>query len=147
MKLLNTIIIILLMYIINASLAFSELPKKSIHNIAVAVRILFETNQVPKQLLKNLYNDYNSDIEDLDLFLERAKELFPSLNCGLTSVYLKDVLKEGKIVNGKYNENNHTFLLIENTSNNTIIVDITADQYGGPKVYVGPLQSPWTVEN
>jgi hypothetical protein len=25
-----------------------------------------------------------------------------------------------------------------------IVVDITADQFGGPAVYVGPLAEPWS---
>jgi len=49
---------------------------------------------------------------------------------------------EGEIVQGKYQNENHTFLMLEDNQ----IVDITADQYGGPKVYVGDLKLPWSLE-
>ena len=68
--------------------------------------------------------------------------MFPNLNCGLATVYLRKLFSDGRIVNGKYKDNNHTFLLLEDS----VVVDITSDQYGGPKVYVGPLQSPWSLE-
>jgi hypothetical protein len=87
--------------------------------------------------LINLYKQYNN-IPQIDLFVRQAKELFPELNCGLASIYLKDKLKKGIIVQGTYAGENHTFLLI-----NQIVIDITADQYGGPEVYVGPLEEPW----
>ena len=68
--------------------------------------------------------------------------MFPNLNCGLATVYLRKLFSDGKIVNGKYQNKNHTFLLLEDS----VVVDITSDQYGGPKVYVGLLQSPWSLE-
>jgi hypothetical protein len=98
----------------------------------------FESSSIDDNLLINLYSRYNKDAGDASLFIKRAKKLFPKLNCGLSSLYLQKVLGGGKIINGKYKGQNHTFLL----SNNTII-DITADQYGGPRIYVGPLKKPW----
>ncbi len=114
--------------------------------IGAETRKLFENHLVNQQLLKSLYHDYNPDIENLNLFLERAEALFPYLNCGLATVYLKEVLKEGRIINGKYKDNNHTFLLLENADHN-ILIDITADQYGGPPIYIGPLQLPWSLKS
>ena len=104
------------------------------------IRSNFEKGKVSSAELKKWYQNYNK-IEDIDFFIKEAKELFPRLNCGLATIYLKKIIKNGNIINGKYGKNNHTFLLI----NKELIVDITADQYGGPKIYVGPVQGPWSL--
>ena len=93
---------------------------------------------VTESLLRTLYLEYHA-IPEPDLFFSRAKELFPSLNCGIASVYLKHCFGAGQIVQGSYAGLGHTFLVLDD-----VIVDITADQFGGPPVYVGPLISPWS---
>ena len=103
------------------------------------IREDFEKQNINYNLLKELYLRDNS-IGDIDSFIEESKKVFPKLNCGLASVYLKEKLKVGEVVKGKYKEANHTFLLIDEE----IIVDITADQFGGQKVYVGPVIYPWS---
>lgn len=108
-------------------------------DIAGSARIAFENRRIPIKKLRNLYLRYKK-IEDIDLFIYRARSIFPSLNCGVASLYIKHILKEGRIINGSYGGNNHSFLLL----NNNIIIDITSDQYGGPEVYVGPLILPWS---
>lgn len=50
-------------------------------------------------------------------------------------------LSEGEIRNGSYAGHGHTFLVIEG-----VVVDITADQFDGPDVYVGPLVAPWSLQ-
>jgi hypothetical protein len=106
----------------------------SIKEIALNAREEFENRKVDKIL----YGRY-AKIHNLKDFLKKAQGMFPKLNCGLTCVYLQRNLGEGEIVNGKYGMENHTFLLL----NKKTVVDITADQYGGPKVYCGPLKYPW----
>jgi len=91
---------------------------------------------VGQELLAQLYKGY-TDVGDTTKFISHAKVLFPNGNCGLTSLYLKKEIG-GEIVQGTYGEHNHTFLLVDDT-----VIDITADQFGGPKVYIGPLRSPW----
>lgn len=118
---------------------FMNLSK--VEQIAYKVRADFEAQRIDEDELKQLYQQYNP-LEDIDSFMRSAREMFPNLNCGLTTVYMRTLLPDGKIVNGKYQNNNHTFLLLEDS----IVVDITSDQYGGSKVYVGPLQSPWLLE-
>lgn len=103
------------------------------------IRILFEKRAIDKSLLINLYKSYNP-IEDIETFVSRAGQLFPNLNCGLTSIYLQHIFQEGRIINGRYGDNPHTFLMI-----NDQVIDITADQYGGPRVYIGPLTLPWQI--
>lgn len=117
-----------------------------IKETVVDVRRQFEEHKIDDDLLIRLYNDYNPEVEDAKLFVESAKGLFPNLNCGLTTVYLKDCLQMGRIVNGKYDSENHTFLLIEELSEEPILVDITSDQYGGPDIYIGPIVMPWKVK-
>ena len=115
-------------------------PIEDIVKIAEEARRKFELGQADKELLVRLYTDYNP-VDDIESFLEQANVLFPRLNCGLTTVYLREVFGDGDIVKGRYNNENHTFLLM----NGDTIIDITADQYGGPRVYVGPLRKPWQI--
>jgi len=107
-------------------------------NIARKIRKEFEAKKIDTSILKKLYIQYHP-VKDIHVFINRATIFFPNLNCGIASVYLKHTLGKGSITNGNYNDNSHTFLLL----NKKTIIDITADQYGGPKVYVGPLKSPW----
>lgn len=111
-----------------------------LREIAQAVRKDFESGRIDEKVLQGLYEGYNPII-DVGLFVRRSRDLFPALNCGLASVYLRDVLGEGEVRQGSYNGENHTFLLIQGKT----LVDITADQYGGPAVYVGPIKKPWRI--
>ncbi len=110
--------------------------KADIRDIAEAIRMKFERRQIPKEELARLYSRYNPQV-DGNIFIKEAEKLFPKLNCGLATVYLQKVLG-GEIVNGQFQNHNHTYLLL-----NGEVVDITADQYGGPEVYVGELKFPW----
>ncbi|MEK9167885.1 MAG: hypothetical protein AAB769_00945 [Patescibacteria group bacterium] len=111
----------------------------AIEKTVCKIRAQFETGLVNRYLLINIYNEY-TDVGDTVSFVNKAKDIFPRGNCGIASLYLKKELG-GEIVRGKYGKHNHTFLLIDNT-----VIDITADQFGGPEVYVGPLQHPWTLK-
>lgn len=103
-------------------------------------RIQLQNRKVSKSLLSKLYQAYQP-IDDVDRFIERSFALFPHLNCGIASVYLQHIVGRGTVVQGTYGTNNHTFLVLEDGT----IVDITADQYGGPPVYIGSLQFPWQI--
>ena len=107
--------------------------------VAVAARREFEQGLILLSLLKKLYQKYNPEINDLDAFMTQAWHIFPKGNCGLTTVYLQHKLG-GEIMQGRYGHHNHTFLLINDT-----LVDITADQFGGPDVYVGSVARPWSI--
>ncbi|MBI4152096.1 hypothetical protein HY495_00160 [Candidatus Woesearchaeota archaeon] len=113
----------------------------NVEQIAIEARADFEARRIDEDGLKQLYQQYNP-LDDINSFMRSAREMFPILNCGLATVYLRKLFSDGRIVNGKYENNNHTFLLLEDS----VVVDITSDQYGGPKVYVGQLQSPWSSE-
>lgn len=108
-----------------------------IHNIVIKTRKQFEMNTVDTAMLKKIYGSYTL-IPNMDEFVTIALSQFPKLNCGLTSLYLQYLLQDGEVHSGKYKQENHTFLTIEN-----LIIDITADQYGGPKIYIGSLCEPW----
>ena len=105
--------------------------------IAQEIRSDFEAGAVDQELLIELYRGY-ADVGDTARFVNKAKEIFPNGNCGLASLYLKEKLG-GEVIRGKYGEHSHTFLFVDET-----VIDITADQFGGPKVYIGPLRSPWS---
>ena len=116
------------------------MTEATIRRIAAEARAAFEEGRVDRRLLKRLYRQYQA-VPKLRRFLDKASGLFPNLNCGLASLYLRHRLGEGRVVQGMYGTQNHTFLLVGD-----LAADITADQYGGPKVYVGRLRSPWTLK-
>ena len=112
----------------------------NVYKIAVKIRKNLQNKKIPSTILARLYQKYNTEVNVVE-FVKEAKKLFPKLNCGLASVYLKYVLGRGEVVSGKYDQNNHTFLKIGKNK----ILDITADQYGGPEVYFGEIKSPWSL--
>ncbi|MDR3547648.1 MAG: hypothetical protein P4M11_05170 [Candidatus Pacebacteria bacterium] len=105
--------------------------------ITFEARRQFEAQAIDSDSLVKLYEQY-SDVGDTLRFVKTAKDIFPLGNCGLATLYLKEKIG-GTLVQGKYENADHTFLL-----NDQVVIDITADQFGGPKVYVGPLKSPWS---
>ncbi|MBU6214561.1 hypothetical protein KGM48_01830 [Patescibacteria group bacterium] len=105
---------------------------------AFEARRQFEAGSINQDLLIELYRNY-TDVGDTARFVSKAKDIFPDGNCGLASLYLQKRLG-GEVTQGKYGEYDHTFLVADKT-----VIDITADQFGGPKVYVGPLQPPWSL--
>ena len=109
-----------------------------IQAVAERVRMEFNYKKISKGKLSALYFTYNPEVQG-DMFVLEAEKIFPKLNCGLTSVYLRNILG-GKVIQGKYDKYRHTFLMVGKQ-----VIDITADQYGGPEVYVGKLKSPWTL--
>ncbi len=113
----------------------------ALQSTARNVRHQFEMNEINTAILKKLYRSY-AVVPDIDSFISEAISIFPKLNCGVASVYLQHVLKRGTIVNGSFNGQNHTFL----RSDSNIIIDITADQYGGPDVFVGEMREPWSLK-
>ena len=56
--------------------------------LAEKTREKFEKNEIPQDLIKKLYLKYNP-ISNVNNFLKQAKDLFPNLNCGIASLYLK----------------------------------------------------------
>lgn len=113
----------------------------SILQIAIDARTLFDNGRIAPASLAALYKAYNPTVRNPTLFAQRAIGIFPKLNCGLASAYLRRAIGRGIIVRGYYATHSHTFLLVDNNT----IVDITADQYGGPRIYVGRLTYPWTL--
>ncbi len=111
----------------------------ALHSLAVAkaVRLALRHGRVEPVLLARLYSDYNP-VSDPALFVERALGMFPRLCCGLATAYVQQQLGEGTIVRGAYGNEGHTYLVARGS-----VVDVTADQFGGPEVYVGPIVSPW----
>lgn len=107
--------------------------------IAKQTRRQFESKSTDTELLVDLYRGY-ADVGDTVRFVDKARSMFPVGNCGIASLLLREKLG-GEVVQGKYGEQDHTFLSVDG-----VVVDITADQFGGPRVYVGPLQPPWSFE-
>jgi len=114
----------------------------NLREAAQEMRKEFEQKQISTELLATLYLQYQP-IENIGTFLRCAEEMFPKLNCGIASIYLKYCLRMGEIIQGKYGNDNHSFLLLDEK----FVVDITADQYGGPPVYVDVLKPPWTLSS
>lgn len=108
-------------------------------------RVKFETGEAYDEVLAHEYSHYAPQVGNVYRFLEQAKLLFPNWNCGLTSVAIRNRLGFGDIMYGSYNKESHTFLTFTYHCK-IYIADITADQFGGPKIYCGPLKKPWSIE-
>jgi hypothetical protein len=113
--------------------------------IASQARRDFEDGLVTDEELANLIQLHAPQNAETWLpSLPLSRPHFPTFNCGFTSVYLRERLGYGEITNGRYDNKLHTYLAIGETAiAPETIVDITADQYNGPEVYVGPLVKPW----
>lgn len=108
--------------------------------IASAVRRELESGAVDRSLLCRLYGAYAS-VPDLEAFVDAALRMFPRLCCGLASAVLRHRLGHGAVIRGAFAGEAHTVLLLDHDT----IVDVTADQYGGPAVYLGPVRPPWSI--
>ncbi|MDP3734085.1 MAG: hypothetical protein Q8R37_02560 [Nanoarchaeota archaeon] len=111
--------------------------KDFLEKIAMEMREEFETKTIDVKLLEQFFYDY-IPLNHCESFIQKSLESFPRNNCSVATVYLKHKIPEGKVIPGWYGLDVHVFLMVDD-----IIVDITADQFGGPKVYVGPLKYPW----
>lgn len=109
----------------------------AVPTIAALARSEFERASVDKDLLIRLYASY-VDVGDTESFVEAALKSFPRGNCGLASLYLQHKLG-GEVRRLTYADHPHSVLFIGPDE----IIDITADQFGGPPVYVGPFKRPW----
>lgn len=119
--------------------------KTRLEEVAWDVRRQFETGEAYTERLMRLYRDILShNPYGLEDFFRKAKAQFPKRNCGIATVALYDRLGIGEIAKGSsYQGIAHTMLTIG--GDRGIMVDITADQFGGPKVYVGQIRDPWYI--
>ena len=114
-----------------------------IYDAAVLAREGFERQTLDRDVLWLRYCRWNPSAydEDKDFFLDLAAQSFPVGNCGLASAYLWEEVSigDGQPKSVFYRGEGHTVLL-----GRIAMVDITADQFGGPRVYIGPMVSPWS---
>lgn len=126
----------------------------------MATREDFEQKRITLPYLKPLVEKHLSYIADhyqdeLAAWIEAWLADFPYNCCELATAVLLDRIGEGVIVYGRYEHEpinaqnmrkSHAFWAhSEPVDEQTLIADITADQYGGPAIYVGDLHHPWTV--
>jgi hypothetical protein len=119
---------------------------ETIETVCYEARQTFEfyPEDLPFDLLVELYGEYNPTLDDVPLFVGRALRSFPQGACGVASLYLKHLLDDaGNVVHGNYNGIGHTFLALCEVK---LLADITADQFEGPALYVGPIMSPWSAQ-
>ena len=117
-----------------------SLDVEKIRRVANEARARFEAGDIPDALLSQLYEQYCPGI-NADEFVAAAKRLFPIGNCGLASLYIQSQLRSGEVTYSSYAGKGHTIWHV----GSRIIADITSDQYGGPRVYVGPFVEPWVL--
>ncbi len=119
--------------------SFVDLDFMECRRAAWSIRRELQERRCDAALLVELYRGYNP-LADVEAFVQRALGMFPRLCCGLASAYARHRLGGGRIAQGRYGHEGHTFLRVRDW-----IVDLTADQFGGPEVYVGPIRSPWSL--
>src|SRR5688572_15129044 len=103
------------------------LSKEYIFETAQQAREDLERGNVDRERLVMLYFSY-ARIPITFSFVRQALLRFPEGNCGLASVYLKDIFNTGTPKHGKFDGFGHTALL---GVGEVELVDITADQFGG----------------
>jgi len=109
---------------------------------ALDVRKSFEDGSVYDSLiLRTVYMELRPQAH-IDETLRYCRGSFPRGNCGLASAYLKHALHRGRVVDGSYEGLEHSVLLFEPEM---VILDITADQFGGPSIYLGPVIPTWSL--
>ena len=106
---------------------------------AAEARKRFEQRSIPLNFLEELYTAYNP-VPDIKTFIAQAMKHFPRGSCGVAGTYLQRIIGRGTITQGTFNDEPHTVLRLDD-----LIIDITADQYNGPRIYVGPITPPWTI--
>jgi hypothetical protein len=117
---------------------------QELYDIAAQGRLDFETGTADAKLprILKLYVPQRAEDWISDLPLLRAH--FPKYNCDLTAPYLRHQYGWGELLYGYYDGKIHTVLDLGKTVlADETIADITADQFGGPTIYVGPLVMPW----
>lgn len=134
--------------------------KDEILAVAIRTREDFEQKSLKVQYVQDLVIKHLSYIAEsyeaeLTAWIEQTLSLFPVNGCEVATAVLLDRLRTGKIVYGRYEHEplgphnirkSHTFWTqSESNSSNPLIADITADQYGGPPIYVGTLIKPWNI--
>lgn len=107
--------------------------------LAESVRHDFEQGIIDRELLTRICNGYKAT-DSIQEFIQEASECFPYGNQIIASLYIREKVG-GTVTEGTFNSEPHAFLMLKDKR----IIDITADQYGGPKVYVGPLVHPWSL--
>ncbi len=123
---------------------------EEIRGIATTVRKEFESGEVDRELLEKIFRECRSQpVSNAHYYVQQALRQFPKNCCEIASVYLQTRLHIGHLEHGLYEDRRcpssggHGVLLLDHS----MIADITADQFGGPPVYVGPLRHPWRLPN
>lgn len=89
-------------------------------------------------------------------YLHEIQAKFPKGNCGIASAVMLAAVGTGARVYGSYICSEvggsqysapHMFLSVETQDNGPVIANITADQFGGPSIYVGKLVLPWSMDD
>ena len=128
--------------------------------IAIQARRDFDNKSVDVQYLKSLVEKHLPYIAEnykdgLTQWIEQSVANFPIDCCEIGAAVLLDRVGEGEIAHGRYEREpigphnirkSHTFWTQAETPGKTaLMADITADQYGGPPIFVGSLKRPWTL--
>jgi hypothetical protein len=128
--------------------------------VATQTRHDFKTKALKIHYLQSVIDKHLPYIAEsykagLAQWIEQTIAEYPVNSCELATAVLLDRLQTGKIVYGRYEykplgphntRKSHSFWSTSDPKNEiTLIADITADQYGGPPIYVGPLIQPWTI--
>lgn len=140
-----------------------------IHSIESLTAIAEETRQdflerniaVPRLVeAVTLYLPHTaSQLSSGELIRQAAESIenFPNEACQFASAELRRRIGYGNIVEGHFYETGdgtdisnvrwwHAFVNLGRLAGaETLIADITADQFGGPAVHVGELREPWSI--
>lgn len=123
-----------------------------LHQQATAARLEWEMRAVDWDKLQELYRKWVEEFGNvghqialslvgLPRMIANAQSTFPKGCCGMASCLLASRIPNAQLVHGLYEcpqQEPHTWVMVDD-----LVLDITADQFGGPPVYIGPLEKPW----
>jgi hypothetical protein len=122
----------------------SEITLEQLNTEAHQLRTELEAGLCePGDILRAMQRYYEpSSLQEVDIHvISKIITGFPQRCCDAATALLGVRLGGGLIVPGLYENNRHSYLLVGD-----VMADITADQFNGPPVYIGPLAEPWSVQ-
>ncbi len=118
-------------------MAYNVFTIEEIAEMAVDTRLELINRSVDMRLLAILHKQH-FPLHQIRDILPQILQDFPQNNSTIATSYLQFIMG-GDVTRGQYEHHPHFYLTLPRN----VIVDITADQFGGPEVFVGKIRSPW----
>lgn len=115
---------------------------------ALAVREMLSTKSYDKDEIVHLTQNFysKSNPEHIQRSVEACLPNFPRGCCDFASLLLQDRIQDGEVTTGVYYKRPRAFDAHAFLQLGGILCDLTADQFGGPRIYIGEFVLPWALK-